>query len=803
MKAKQNEQSLGTVGILVVLLTALVWGQDGQQVLSEGRIIYVDQSARGDINGESWDTAFRHLQDALAVARVGQEIRVAQGIYVPYERTGTSGGELAVDRFATFSLPAGVITQGGYGGVRAEDPNERDIERYLTVLSGDLLANDQDKRSEGAILVYDPPNPQWLQDNCYHVVTATEIGRDTVLDGFMIADGYIGAEDSRPEKRMGAGLLVLQASPTIQNCVFVENGTFAHGGAVACLNGEPRFEACRFEGNYAQIGAGVAVMEGKAEFRYCAFSLNHAGLHGGALYNGAGQSNLINCLVTCNQAGNAGAGVFCGANDVSILCSTFTGNRSPIGSGIASDSRENESRARARVSVTNSILWDSDTELFAHSLSSISVDHSDVFGARVGTGNIDADPQFLFPWGEDGLCGTDDDDLRLTETSPCIGQGSNEAVPEELVIDMDGFPRIEGRAVDMGAYESGYYLRVWYVSQFDGDDENNGQTEDTAFGSIQHAIDQAGDTDTIRVYPGVYHGEVDLQGKALALEGIPTQEGIAILEHRDDFVLSLHRGEGPDTVVRNFVIREGLIGVFLAGTSPTLENLTVINNSYGIEAYADADPLIRNCILWKNTDSDLFGCQALYSCVDRLEQAVGPGNFSADPLFMNLLQSDYHLRSTRGSFLTEYGLWILDEVTSPCIDAGDPISDVRNERQPNNDLINTGAYGGTSYASLTANIPPIVFFAELEEGDYVQRVTNGSELRVIAHDVDGSIAKVEFFIDNEKIGEDTDPEDGWQPLTIPFLDRTAEVVVSVVVTDDDGATSSVSIPVMYGGGRGH
>jgi len=555
-------------------------------------------------------------------------------------------------------------------------------------------------------------------------------------------------------------------------------------------------------GNYALTGAGVAVMEGKAEFRHCIFSLNYATRHGGALYNGTGQSVLINCLVTCNQAGNAGAGVFCAANDVSILCSTFTGNQSPMGQGIACDSRENESRARARVIVTNSILWDGPDELFMDSISTISVNHSDIYGSWGGTANIAADPQFLSPWGQDGICGTGDDDLRLIDISPCIDQGSSKAVPEDLAVDMQGFPRIEGRAVDMGAYESGYYLRVWFVNQRGGDDENNGQTEDSAFASIQHAIDQASDTDTIRVYPGVYHGEVDLQGKALTLEGIPTRDGIAILEHRDDFVLSLHRGEGPDTIVRNFVIRDGLIGVFLAGTSPTLENLTIVSNTYGVEAYTDADPLVRNCILWKNTDSDLFGCQARYCCVDRREQTGGPGNFSADPLFVNPQQSDYHLRSTRGSFLIEYSFWILDELASPCIDTGDPFSDVRNEPLPNNDLINIGAYGGTSFASLSANLRPIVFFAELEERDHVQRVTSGSQLRVLAHDVDGSIAKVEFFMDGEKFDEDTDPEHGWQPLTMPFWDRTTEVVVSVVATDDGGATSSISVSVMYGGGRG-
>jgi hypothetical protein len=41
----------------------------------------------------------------------------------------------------------------------------------------------------------------------------------------------------------------------------------------------------------------------------------------------------------------------------------------------------------------------------------------------------------------------------------------------------------------------------------------------------------------------------------------------------------------------------------------------------------------------------------------------------------------------------------LDDVTSPCIDAGDPNSPVGDEPEPNGDRINMGAYGGTTEAS--------------------------------------------------------------------------------------------------------
>jgi hypothetical protein len=42
---------------------------------------------------------------------------------------------------------------------------------------------------------------------------------------------------------------------------------------------------------------------------------------------------------------------------------------------------------------------------------------------------------------------------------------------------------------------------------------------------------------------------------------------------------------------------------------------------------------------------------------------------------------------------------VKDDVTSPCIDAGDPNSPVGEEPFPNGGRINMGAYGGTAEAS--------------------------------------------------------------------------------------------------------
>ena len=103
------------------------------------RVVYVDANATGSPpNGTDWCHAYRELHEALAAAFGGDVIRVADGTYTP-DPTG-----LADPRDATFQLLAAVTIEGGYAGCGAPNPDARDIDRYETVLSGDLNGDDED-----------------------------------------------------------------------------------------------------------------------------------------------------------------------------------------------------------------------------------------------------------------------------------------------------------------------------------------------------------------------------------------------------------------------------------------------------------------------------------------------------------------------------------------------------------------------------------------------------------------------------------------------------------------------------------
>ena len=144
----------------------------------------------------------------------------------------------------------------------------------------------------------------------------------------------------------------------------------------------------------------------------------------------------------------------------------------------------------------------------------------------------------------------------------------------------------------------------------------------------------------------------------------------------------------------------------------TLTNCTFSSNSafngnaLACDSYEQAYPInlhITNCIFWDGEDgiwnNDGSSIIIIYSNVQG--GWGGLGNIDADPCFVDPNSGDYHLRSERGRYWPDHDVWVLDKVTSPSIDAGDPYDDPSAEPMPNGDLVNMGAYGGTSYASMS------------------------------------------------------------------------------------------------------
>ncbi|OHB64020.1 MAG: hypothetical protein A2Y77_16220 [Planctomycetes bacterium RBG_13_62_9] len=173
----------------------------------------------------------------------------------------------------------------------------------------------------------------------------------------------------------------------------------------------------------------------------------------------------------------------------------------------------------------------------------------------------------------------------------------------------------------------------------------------------------------------------------------------------------------------------GVSGGAIHGANMSLVNCTLVGNrapkNAATCAYTPGPAELLNCIIWRNEnvppwdvkmlDSNSGECS--YCCLDSnaiVSRVVG--NIDADPVFARpgywdpnntpddpsddfWVDGDYHLKSQAGRWDPNSQSWVIDDVTSPCIDAGDPNSPIGEEPQPNGGRINMGAYGGTAEAS--------------------------------------------------------------------------------------------------------
>lgn len=378
---------------------------------SYGLVLFVDGDVAASGNGSSWSEAFKTIQEALAISQPGDEIWVADGIYLP----GNSS-------YDTFQLESDVHLFGGFNGTE-NSRDDRDWKVNETILTGDI---------DGT--------------NIHHIVTGGELSS---IDGFTISRGNARGGDCLE----GGGLLNLNTTFFVRNCMFDQNEAF-YGGAISNIDASLTIENCIFRNNIAYAhgddGCGGAIDNtGSMVIRDSVFLSNDSWL-GGAILNSLDMT-LTNCVFNRNHAQMAGAIIMWSTSSLTATNCTFYNN-----GGNDSEAALVIWGTNATVSVKNCIFWASHYEydpsqIMLEEDSTLTISHSNIDGGLDGIGggtiideggNIDEDPMFYIL--EPGVS------YHISGDSPCINAGTSEGASTH---DIDGDPRPYGSGYDMGADE--------------------------------------------------------------------------------------------------------------------------------------------------------------------------------------------------------------------------------------------------------------------------------------------------------------------------------------------------------------
>jgi predicted outer membrane repeat protein len=240
-------------------------------------------------------------------------------------------------------------------------------------------------------------------------------------------------------------------SPVIvERCSFTDGwtGGGTRGGTIYLKSTVIHMSHCEIRNNYhlrvdpffgSFEGAGVIFVENGLGHRFinCLVADNFGGKSGGVIVSNA-QAEFVNCTIVNNHT----AALTPWATGLSGFGSNFTVDNTILWGNRFFNGENNNlpgiGGEEAQLSKENSVL---------------AVSHSDVegwSGELGGVGNLGRDPLFV-----DEVNG----DLHVFAGSPVIDVGGNAALPEDLLQDLDGNPRVsdgdgdQNSVVDMGAYE--------------------------------------------------------------------------------------------------------------------------------------------------------------------------------------------------------------------------------------------------------------------------------------------------------------------------------------------------------------
>jgi len=336
---------------------------------------------------------------------------VAATIHVPGDQSAIQWGIDAASVGDTVVVAAGVYTWAGEG-TGGDSAHGRSL---IAMKSGIYLTSET---GEADCVVIDAQQQG-------RVFKCDDVDDSASIVGFTITGGLVSGSDPEGD---GGGMLCFNASPSVRNCIFLNNSARL-GGGLYCYRSGPTVASCVFDNNTADSRGGGLYSynvnpgyDAIPEVVDCVFIGNSTPHYGGGIH-AAGNSGprASRCVFIGNVAGNGGGGICSSGNPYIIpridSC-TFSGNASALGAGVYVSSS-------GLVEVSSTIIaFNTGGEGVycfltdpTPSLSCCDIYGNeggdwigDIAGQLGGDGNINADPFF---------CDLQGGDVSIAEDSPC------------------------------------------------------------------------------------------------------------------------------------------------------------------------------------------------------------------------------------------------------------------------------------------------------------------------------------------------------------------------------------------------
>ncbi len=264
-------------------------------------------------DGNSW-TPLEADENRTALIQVGGDFMDTSDLLVLPDGSGT---------FATIQQAIDAVTPGGT--VRLANGLFKGPGNYRLEFGGKNLTLRSVSENPEICIIECPTIPDGRLIAGGILFTSNE-GPAAIVDGITIRGGV---------QEFGAGILIVDSSPTIRNCI-LEDGYSALGAGIYVSKGSPEIIGCLFRGNYAEwAGGGLFFEVSDGLVSYCRFEHNLAGNYGGgALFGECDGATLEHSIFYQNTSDGFGGGIALGETAMMISNCTLSENLAPKGSGI-------------------------------------------------------------------------------------------------------------------------------------------------------------------------------------------------------------------------------------------------------------------------------------------------------------------------------------------------------------------------------------------------------------------------------------------------------------------------------------